>query len=171
MDEKTFNIPLRSEFRKVPRYKRAKKASAAARQFLIRHMKTDDVKMGKMMNLAIWERGIKNPPHHIKVHAIKDDKGVARAELVGYPIQEEKKEKEGKSLGEKLGLKKKGKKEEDAKKEAAAEKSEKNADADAKTTDSEAAVATEKPASEAPKAEKKAPAKKASEKKEANGKK
>ncbi|MGC8929807.1 MAG: 50S ribosomal protein L31e, partial [Candidatus Woesearchaeota archaeon] len=76
MIERTYNIPLRKEFMKVPKYKKAKKAVKAVKEFLSRHLKQDDldkIKIGEKLNLKIWEHGIKNPPHHIKVNAIKTD--------------------------------------------------------------------------------------------------
>ena len=45
--ERTYNVPLRKEFLKVPKYKRAKKAVKALKQFLAKHMKSDNVKIGK----------------------------------------------------------------------------------------------------------------------------
>ena len=36
--ERTYNVPLRKEWLKVPKYKRAKKAVTALRQFLVKHM-------------------------------------------------------------------------------------------------------------------------------------
>ncbi len=93
--ERTYNIPLRKEWLKVAKYRRAKKAVRAVREFLFKHMKAEDVKVGKYLNLELWKRGIKNPPHHIKVNATKDDKGLVKAELVGAPVEKvpEKKEK------------------------------------------------------------------------------
>ncbi|MEM4268156.1 MAG: 50S ribosomal protein L31e [Candidatus Woesearchaeota archaeon] len=109
-EERVYNIPLRKEFLKVPKYKRSKKAVTAVKEFLARHMKSSEVRLGRYINETIWSRGIKNPPHHIKVHCIKDEKGVVRAEIVGKDILTDKKEKE-KSAGEKLrsgGDKKRG---------------------------------------------------------------
>ncbi len=83
--ERTYNIPLRKEFQKAPSYRRAKKAIVALRQFLFKHMKADKVIIGSYLNRKIWERGLKRPPHHVKVTAIKDEKGVVTAELVGAP--------------------------------------------------------------------------------------
>jgi large subunit ribosomal protein L31e len=99
--ERTYNIPLRREFLKVANYRRAKKAIASLRKFLERHMKGTPVKIGPHLNEKIWERGIKNPPHHVKVTAIKYDDGSVKAELSGFPVEPEKKEakkkaKEGK---------------------------------------------------------------------------
>ena len=113
--ERVYNIPLRREWLKKPDYKRAKKAVSAVREFLSRHMKSDNIKLGKHLNEDIWKRGIKNPPHHIKVTAVKYDEGLVRAELVGFPIEEPKKEKKGKlaALKEKVTGKKKEEKAEE----------------------------------------------------------
>lgn len=93
-EERTYNIPLRREFLKVPRYKRSKKAVSAVRKFLSKHMKSDNVKVGKYLNLKIWERGIKNPPHHVKVTAKKDEDGTVFAELAGAPAEKKETKKE-----------------------------------------------------------------------------
>ncbi len=91
--ERTYNIPLRKEWLRVPKYKRAKKAVAGLRKFLVRHMKSENVLIGKYANLEIWKHGIKNPPHHILIKAVKDDKGVVKAELVGAPEEKNAEEK------------------------------------------------------------------------------
>lgn len=109
--ERTYNIPLRKEWLKVARYKRAKKAVKAVREFLIKHMKSTEIKVGKYLNLEIWKHGIKNPPHHIKVNATKDDKGLVKAEIVGAPKEKEPEEKK-KEKKPKEGEKKEEKKEE-----------------------------------------------------------
>lgn len=86
--ERVYNVPLRREWLKVPKYMRAKKAGKALREFLEKHMKSDNVKIGKYANLKIWEHGIKNPPHHIQVNVIKQKDGTVFAELVGAPKEE-----------------------------------------------------------------------------------
>lgn len=90
--ERTYNVPLRKEFQKAPKYKRAKKAITALKQFLAKHMKTDEVKIGRNLNEFIWNQGIKNPPHHVKVNVVKDDDNIAKAELFGYKYEELTKE-------------------------------------------------------------------------------
>ena len=92
VNEKEYNIPLRKEFLKVPKYKRAKKAITAIKQFLVRHMKSEDIKIGPKLNEEVWEKGIKNPPHHVKVTAYLD-KNVVYAEKTGIVFKREKKEK------------------------------------------------------------------------------
>lgn len=93
--ERTYTIPLRREWLKSVKYKRAKKAVRAIKEFLQRHMKADaeNVKIGKYLNLIIWAHGIKNPPSRVKVNVTKDDKGVVRAEMVGAPVEKKKAEK------------------------------------------------------------------------------
>ena len=88
--ERTYNVPLRKEFLKVPKYKRAKKAVKALKQFLVKHMKSDNIKIGKYLNDEIWKHGIKNPPHHVKLNAVKDKEGLVTAELVGAPVERKK---------------------------------------------------------------------------------
>ena len=91
--ERTYNVPLRREYLKAPRWQRTKKAVTALRQFLAKHMKAEEVKLSKELNEEMWKHGIKNPPHQIKVKAVKDDKGVVKAELFGAEKPASKKEK------------------------------------------------------------------------------
>ena len=77
--ERTYNIPLRKEFQKAPRWKKTKRAVAAAKSFLSKHMKSEDIRLGKDVNEAMWKHGGKNPPHHINVKVTKDKEGVVRA--------------------------------------------------------------------------------------------
>lgn len=81
--ERIYNIPLRKEYLKSPKWRRTEKAVTALRKFLFRHMKTEEVRLGTELNELLWKHGIRNPPHHVKVTVIKDEKGVARAELFG----------------------------------------------------------------------------------------
>jgi large subunit ribosomal protein L31e len=111
--ERTYNVPLRKAFQKAPMYRRAKKAVTALRIFIAKNMKSEEVLIGPRVNEKIWEKGIKSPPHHVKVNAVKDDKdNVVRVELVGFEFKpKEKKEKKQKAEGlagkiqEKLGVK------------------------------------------------------------------
>ncbi|MDP6547497.1 MAG: 50S ribosomal protein L31e [Candidatus Woesearchaeota archaeon] len=83
--ERNYNVPLRREFQKAPRWRRAKKAVTALREFVSKHMKSDNVLIGRYANELLWKDGIKNPPHHIEVNAVKDDKGTVKVELVELP--------------------------------------------------------------------------------------
>jgi len=121
--ERTYNIPLRREWLKAPKWKRTKKAVKAAKEFLQRHMKSENVKLGRYLNEELWKKGIKNPPHHIKVDVKKDEEGNVFAELAGAPKVEEKKEEKPKKpvkpemKKEEIKEKKKEEKAEEAKEE------------------------------------------------------
>jgi len=97
MVERTYTIPLRKGWLKAPRYRRAKKAVNTVKEFLVRHMKSEDVRLGTHLNLEIWKHGMQNPPSRVKVNVSKDDKNVVRAELFGVKV-EEKKVEEKKSI-------------------------------------------------------------------------
>ena len=49
--ERTYIIPLRKEWLKVPIYKRTKKAVKATKEFLQKHMKVETVKLGRHLNM------------------------------------------------------------------------------------------------------------------------
>jgi large subunit ribosomal protein L31e len=70
--ERLYTIPLRKEFRKAPNYKRTYRAIKAIRDFIQRHMKCDNVKIGTHLNIEMWKHGRKNPPPRIKVKAVKE---------------------------------------------------------------------------------------------------
>ena len=73
--ERRYNVPLRKEAMRAPRHERAKRATKALKRFIVRHMKSEDVSLDRAVNEKIWERGIKNPPHHIEITATKNDDG------------------------------------------------------------------------------------------------
>ena len=117
--ERVYNVPLRKEFQKSPKWRRTKKAVKALREFIVKHTKSEEVKIGKYLNLELWKHGIKNPPHHVKVKATKDNKGVVLVELAELPkeaiLEIKKAEKEAKEKEDK-------KKAEEPKEEKPAEK-------------------------------------------------
>ncbi|MBU1203565.1 MAG: 50S ribosomal protein L31e [Nanoarchaeota archaeon] len=107
-EERIFNISLRKNVEKVPRYKRTQKAVKVLRAFIAKHMKCEKVVIGKYLNMKLWERGKKNPPLKLNVKAVKESvdiknkKGVeiVRVEIIGAP--EEKKEPKKKKFLERL---------------------------------------------------------------------
>jgi len=106
--EREYNVPLRREFIKAPKYKRTKSAAHALRRFLQKHMKSEDVLIGKRLNDKLWENGIRNPPHHLKVSVVKEDDGKVYAELSGFKYEKPVSEEESKKA--KAELKKEAKK-------------------------------------------------------------
>lgn len=119
--ERVYNVPLRKEWLKKPKYKRAKKAVTALRNFISKHMKSENVKIGKYANLELWKNGIKNPPHHIQVICKKFEDGKVEVELEKLSpralreIKQEVQKKEGKEEAKKSDEKKKEETKEDHK--------------------------------------------------------
>jgi len=105
--DRVYNIPLRKKYQKAPRWKRTNRAVRAVREFVAKHMKSDNVKIGKYLNLELWKHGIRNPPHHIKVNCRKEEEGIVKVELVGAPEEKPKepKKKEKKEKEEEITVK------------------------------------------------------------------
>ncbi len=80
-EEKIFVIPL-GDVKKVPHYRRARRAAKEVREYLVKHMKSADVKIDPKINEKLYERGVKKPPTKIRVKAVKDDDGLVNATLV-----------------------------------------------------------------------------------------
>lgn len=117
--EREYIVPLRREWLKCARHKRAKKAIRALKQFLARHMKADeeDVKLSKWVNQKIWGKGIKHPPAKIKLKVSKDDKGIVKAELSELSEKAKKIEAKDKARSDSLKKDKDTKKAEEKKEE------------------------------------------------------
>lgn len=87
--EREYVIPLRNKTRRTAIYKRTPKAVKSVKEFLAKHMKVEDrdlnkVKLDKLLNEALWYRGIRNPIHKIKVKAVKEN-GIVTAHAVDLP--------------------------------------------------------------------------------------
>ncbi len=80
MNEQIYVIPLRDTWR-APRWRRANTAIKDIRSFLVRHMKSEDVKLDASINEKVWERGSEKPPRRIRVRAMKFEDGEVQAEL------------------------------------------------------------------------------------------
>ena len=124
--EREYIIPLREQWKRVPRYKKANKAIKAIKEFLVKHMKIRDrdlrkIKIDKYLNEEIWFRGIKKPPARIKVKAIKDlGSGEFKVELVRMPeklkfkkLREEKIEQKAAEIGKEKAKKSEKKEDQD----------------------------------------------------------
>jgi len=102
--ERNYVIPLRKEFSKAPKYKRASKSIRAIREFVMKHMKVEKVILGKYLNDEIWRNGPKNPPTKVSVKIVKEE-NKARVELIGAPeepVKEESKETKKKKVKEEV---------------------------------------------------------------------
>ncbi len=88
-DSREYTIPLREKCRPVPIYRKTPRAVKTVKQFLARHMKVYDrdlnkIKLDKYLNEFLWFRGIKNPPHKVKVRVTKEE-NLIKVELAELP--------------------------------------------------------------------------------------
>ncbi len=72
--ERVYVIPLR-DVKNVPRTIRSPRAIRYIREFLKRHMKSDEIFLDSSVNEKVWERGIQKIPSKIKVKAVKEEDG------------------------------------------------------------------------------------------------
>lgn len=79
-EERIYIIPLR-EAKRVTRQRRARRAAKVVREFLARHLKSDEIKLDQKLNHKLWEHGAKHPPSKIRVKAVKQDDGSVEASL------------------------------------------------------------------------------------------
>lgn len=104
--ERNYVVPLRQYWRMAPRYKRAKRAVNGLRRFVIRHMKVEEVKIGKELNDFILERGQRKPPARVQVTIVKEDM-IGKVNIMGIPYSKEVKEEKKSLLGKVLRKEKK----------------------------------------------------------------
>jgi large subunit ribosomal protein L31e len=124
--ERNYNVPLRKEFQKVASWRKTEKAVTALRKFVVKHMKSDNVFFGKYVNKELWKHGIKNPPHHVKISAKKDEKGKIVVELAELPAKAKRELEKQKTVDKKKEEKEAEKKKaEEATKKPEAKKEEK----------------------------------------------
>lgn len=81
VEEKIYTIPLRHVWVVTPRGRRAPRAVRDVRNFVARHMKSDEVAVSDEVNSEIWKRSINKPPRKITVRAAKDKEG----KVIIYP--------------------------------------------------------------------------------------
>ncbi len=75
VEERVYTINL-GKVTLAPDNRRAKRAINMIREFAIRHMKSEEVKIDEELNKVIWSRGIRSPPRKIRVIISKDVSGV-----------------------------------------------------------------------------------------------
>ena len=130
-NERLYTVPLRKEFLKAPRVKRANRAVKTIQTFLRKHMKTEEVRVSQKVNETIWVRGIHHPPSKIKLKARREGE-IVYALLPDEKFEVKKKEEKKPEAESKSALQQKAaelseklKKEREAKKSPDEEKTEK----------------------------------------------
>lgn len=112
--ERIYTVPLKEAWN-AQRYRRSERAMMVLKAFAKRHMKAETITVDTTVNEAIWARGIKSPPHKIRVKMTKDDDGKVTITMAEVEAETEAKEEP------KKGSKSKAKAEEEPKVEAKAE--------------------------------------------------
>ncbi len=80
--KREYVVPLRRKVSLAPKWRRSKKAVFVLKEFIQKHMKTDNVVILAELNDKIWENGIKNPPGKVSVVALKTQFGGVEKTLV-----------------------------------------------------------------------------------------
>ena len=80
----------------TPRYRRTDRVVNMVREFAIKNMKSDEVKIDQSLGKHIWARGKTNPPRKVRVKMVKDEDDIVTVSLYeeAVEIEEEKEEKE-----------------------------------------------------------------------------
>ncbi|MDE1842814.1 MAG: 50S ribosomal protein L31e [Thaumarchaeota archaeon] len=144
-----------------PNNQRAKRAINMIREFAIKHMKSENIKIEEEISHLVWARGIRHPPRKIRVKITKDDGNV-----IVSKYQEDKKAEESKSE-KKSDDKKKSDKLKKEEKKVEEKKEDKKEKTEKKTEEKKEPKTEEKPK----KVEKKTEEKAVEEKKEKSEKK
>ena len=89
--ERIYTVPLKEAWN-AQRYRRSERAMMVLKAFTVRHMKATTVTIDTSVNEAIWARGIKSPPHKIRVKMTKDDEGAVTVTMAEVDVKAEAKE-------------------------------------------------------------------------------
>ena len=65
----------------TPEHKRTDRVVNMIRQFAVKHMKSDDVKLDQDVNRQLWSRGKTDPPRKVRVKMVKDEDDVVTISL------------------------------------------------------------------------------------------
>ncbi len=82
VEEKLYTVNFRKAWI-APRGKRVPRAVRMLRDFVKRHMKTEDVIISNEINEKLWSRSVKKPPRKLRVRVVKDKEG----NVIVYPVQ------------------------------------------------------------------------------------
>lgn len=86
--ERIYTIPFYPKLNSIPRTKRAPRALRIVREFVARHMKSDDILIDTEVNEFVWSRGIQKPPRKISVRVRKADDDIVEVYLVGSEVDD-----------------------------------------------------------------------------------
>jgi large subunit ribosomal protein L31e len=90
--ERIYTVPLKEAWN-AQRYRRSERAMMVLKAFAKRHMKAETISVDTSVNEVIWARGIKSPPHKIRVKMTKDDEGKVTITMVEAEAEAKEKPK------------------------------------------------------------------------------
>jgi large subunit ribosomal protein L31e len=77
----------------TPRYRRTDRVMNMVREFAVKNMKSDEVKIDQDLNRHIWARGKTNPPRKVRVKMVKDEDDIVTVSLYEEAVEEMAEEK------------------------------------------------------------------------------
>ena len=81
----------------TPRYRRTDRVINIVREFAVKNMKSDEVKIDQDLSRHIWARGKTNQPRKVRVKMVKDEDDIVTVSLYEEAVElaeEEEKEEE-----------------------------------------------------------------------------
>jgi large subunit ribosomal protein L31e len=81
----------------TPRYRRTDRVINMVREFAVKNMKSDEVKIDQDLSRHIWAKGKTNPPRKVRVKMVKDEDDIVTVSLYEEAVEmaeEEEKEEE-----------------------------------------------------------------------------
>ena len=65
----------------TPRYRRTDRVINMVREFAVKNMKSDEVKIDQDLSRHIWAKGKTNPPRKVRVKMVKDEDDIVTVSL------------------------------------------------------------------------------------------
>ncbi|RLI96689.1 MAG: hypothetical protein DRO99_04060 [Candidatus Aenigmatarchaeota archaeon] len=96
--ERMYVISLKRDWQKTRRDGRANRSVNVIREYLEKHLKTDNIKISSKLNESLWKRGNSKPPAKVKVKVTESD-DVFTVRLPDEVVIEKKEEKKSKVAG------------------------------------------------------------------------
>src|SRR5919205_4090884 len=106
----------------TPRYRRTDRVMNLVREFAVKNMKSDEVKIDQDLNRHIWARGKTNPPRKVRVKMVKDEDDIVTVSLYEEAVELAEEEEKEEEPDKDKNRSKKTKKEEDEDEEDEEEK-------------------------------------------------
>jgi large subunit ribosomal protein L31e len=97
----------------TPKYRRTDRVINMVREFAVKNMKSDEVKIDQDLSRHIWTRGKTNPPRKVRVKMVKDEDDIVTVSLYEEAVEMAEEEEPNKDKKRS----KKTKKEEDTEEE------------------------------------------------------